>query len=1067
MVEGIHNLLLKTNSAAAPPAHSAKETEKELSQTADNSPQNDKMPLSALFSLSGKKATTNSKPAVQFPDSLKQVQIINSNLGGSTGAKLVKSNDTYFVSKKGNHAEHILAEYGANKVYKALGVPVPEVALYDETSGAKVAGQAKPTHPLMLAEYFQPCIPLGEYLQNSSITQENKDKVIAKLQEHFVIDCLLANWDVIGLESDNVLVTTDGTPIRIDNGSAFEFRAQGGLKKEGFSPNVTELDSMRDWIINPSAASIYGSLSNQEILIQIDWVLAREDLLFKSIDKKYHSSLSKRLEFLTTYKNQLQPAPGSPKTSNEPKAESKKPLKSFDLFAQPINALTSEERKVKAASYGSLSGEEAFSLLVGKPPGTFLLKNSQSTAGALVVCYIQANGKYSSVLLKPSGIGTWIMETSKGPKHLLNPGELLTEPELKKLFLTPLKKSAALPKSQSPLKFSSNPLLFTSQTELHLSGLNNQKLNPAALSEKNKKKVIIPPPASVPAAWVAPVNPVESLVQSYIKSDPEKLLGLQAMGYKISGDQYFQGAEKLRLNFAKELQKDPYIRTSIHQLYDKASEAYSKEKNFDMAFKMRALLASSLKLPEFHPLIKMNDAIARQTAKQGNPDFGAHFSGYDTGILKGSNFRIDRRMTEAGLKDILQFRLSQFARRDLQENLACIEKHIDLFNQHLPKELKPGISIQAIPYCFKGQKESVYSNKFGWQPADASALEITFQGVGRIIVGNNPQYGCLYNDVSVEIDASMKDGQALKLMHQMLTVLGLGPLFAEQRPEDDERLKIAQIFRTYYPSRANELERTKEFYELPLTELKAHLIALVPQMKALLEKYSHPGMMQKVELYPGKTSWALSDIASQLKQKGNYGLMMGVGSFLDLKIAAKRAANMIKFGPISSQDRLQAGIMIHGASTGADLETGGGDRIFTRMINKQTSPKPINNFPFSGSIQLLIDLEALNRGCYAYNSDKYGIRNPVHYNYYEYAKRASILDFTATQTDNEVMLKNRIDPQYIKGAVVQNQGAYEQLVEALKEASIVKSIMGKDYVYGKPIEQFIKIAHKFDPSMWN
>lgn len=1065
MVDGIHNLLLKSNSAAAHPAPPAKETENELSQTLDNSPQNDKMPLSALFSLSGKKASNPTKPAVKFPSSLKQVQTIkNSNLGGSTGAKLVKSQDTYFVSKKGNHAEHIMAEYGANKAYKALGVPVPEVTLYDETSGTQVSGQAKPSHPLMLAEYFQPCIPLGEYLQNSSITQENKDKVIAKLQEHFVVDCLLANWDVIGLESDNVLVTTDGMPIRIDNGSAFEFRAQGGLKKEGFSPNVTELDSMRDWIINPSAAAIYGSISNQEILKQIDWVLAREDLLFKSIDKKYQSSLSKRLEFLTAYKNQLQPAPASPKSSGEPK----KPLKSFDLFATPINALTSEERKVKTASYGSLSGEEAFNLLVGKPPGTFLLKDSQSKDGALVVCYIQPNGKYSSILLKPSGIGTWVMETSKGPKHLLNLGDLLKEPALKNLFVIPLKKSAAAsPKSQSPLKFSSNPLLFTSQAELPLSGLLTQKPLPKALSAKNKMNVVIPPPASVPAAWIAPVKPVASQVQSYIKSNPEKLLGLQAMAHKISGDQYFQGAEKLRLNFAKELQKDPYIRTTIHQLFDKAAEAYAKEKNFDMAFKMRALLASSLKLPESHPLIKMNEAIALQTAKQGNHDFGAHFSGYDTGILKGSNLRIDRRMTEAGLKDILQFRLSQFARRDLQENLAYIEKHSVRFNQHLPQELQPGISIKTIPYCFKGQKEGVYSNKLGWKPADASALEITFQGVGRIIVGNNPQYGCLYNDVSVEIDAQMKDGQALKLMHQMITVLGLGPLFAEQRPEDDERLKIAQIFRTYYPSRANDLERSKEFYELPIAELKARLIALVPQMKALLEKYSLPGMMKKVELYPGKTTWALNDIASQLKQKGNYGLMMGVGSFLDLKVAAKRAANMIKFGPISSQDRLQAGLMIHGASTGADLETGGGDRVFTRMVNKHLSPKPINFFPFSGSIQLLIDLEALNAGCYAYNSDKYGIRNPVHYNYYEYAKRASILDFTATQTDNEVMLKNRIDPQYIKGAAVQDQAAYEELVKALKEASMVKTIQGKDYVYGKPIEQFIKIAHKFVPSMWN
>jgi hypothetical protein len=59
------------------------------------------------------------------------------------------------------------------------------------------------------------------------------------------VDIFLANWDVIGMSEDNVLVSGD-TATRIDPGGALTFRARGGRKGERFSDTPGELETMLD-----------------------------------------------------------------------------------------------------------------------------------------------------------------------------------------------------------------------------------------------------------------------------------------------------------------------------------------------------------------------------------------------------------------------------------------------------------------------------------------------------------------------------------------------------------------------------------------------------------------------------------------------------------------------------------------------------------------------------------------------------------------------------------------------------------------------------------------------------
>lgn len=72
-------------------------------------------------------------------------------------------------------------------------------------------------------------------------------KVLAKqLQAGVYVDIFLANYDVIGTGTGNLLVSPEGDVTRIDPGSSFKYRARGARPKGKFNPRVGELDTMLD-----------------------------------------------------------------------------------------------------------------------------------------------------------------------------------------------------------------------------------------------------------------------------------------------------------------------------------------------------------------------------------------------------------------------------------------------------------------------------------------------------------------------------------------------------------------------------------------------------------------------------------------------------------------------------------------------------------------------------------------------------------------------------------------------------------------------------------------------------
>lgn len=139
--------------------------------------------------------------------------------------------------------DHAKNELLAAKLYKLCGIDVPHLKL------------VKKDGKIGIASGFQ------EGLKNDgSALKAGADGA----KGGFGVDAWLANWDSVGLSYDNMPVK-DGKAFRVDVGGSLLYRAQGGPKGEAFGNVVTEIDSLRNPATNPQTASVFGSMSDEEL----------------------------------------------------------------------------------------------------------------------------------------------------------------------------------------------------------------------------------------------------------------------------------------------------------------------------------------------------------------------------------------------------------------------------------------------------------------------------------------------------------------------------------------------------------------------------------------------------------------------------------------------------------------------------------------------------------------------------------------------------------------------------------------------------------------------------------
>lgn len=140
---------------------------------------------------------------------------------------------------------HANNEILASKLYKLAGIDTAEV------NKGTINGEAVTYSPIVE----------GKQGFNDKL---DDPQFMEKLQDGFAADAWLANWDVAGLNNDNVVVTPDNKPVRIDQGGALQFRAQGQPKGDAFGDKADEVDSMIDLGTNPQAAKVFQDMTPEQ-----------------------------------------------------------------------------------------------------------------------------------------------------------------------------------------------------------------------------------------------------------------------------------------------------------------------------------------------------------------------------------------------------------------------------------------------------------------------------------------------------------------------------------------------------------------------------------------------------------------------------------------------------------------------------------------------------------------------------------------------------------------------------------------------------------------------------------
>lgn len=164
-----------------------------------------------------------------------------SNPGGTY--RDTSTGKTWYIKQPAAGYEVAANEVLAGKLYRLAGIDVPEMHVVMIDGVPSIASQI--VDGLTSGQ--------AAALAGASGTAEG-----------FAADAWLANWDVVGLGYDNLLLK-GSQAFRVDTGGALRFRAQGGLKGAAWGDIVTEFDSLRDKAMNSQAASVFGRLTERQV----------------------------------------------------------------------------------------------------------------------------------------------------------------------------------------------------------------------------------------------------------------------------------------------------------------------------------------------------------------------------------------------------------------------------------------------------------------------------------------------------------------------------------------------------------------------------------------------------------------------------------------------------------------------------------------------------------------------------------------------------------------------------------------------------------------------------------
>ena len=509
----------------------------------------------------------------------------------------------------------------------------------------------------------------------------------------------------------------------------------------------------------------------------------------------------------------------------------------------------------------------------------------------------------------------------------------------------------------------------------------------------------------------------------------------------------------------------PSQKTTLWAVAERVALEYLKSDQPSKAVEMRMMAAKNL--PPEHPLTTIPKLLP------GDPKLGVHVQQLDTHYLKNHTLLVQKRQIEISSVFVgpgvsilhLEGKLHRQVRKNMQKTLDYIKLHPEEIRSALPADFCSQVSLTPGSDYYSHRKDNGEFSSFNRYKID-DVLVLHFKGIGTIKLGNDPEILSEYNRISINLDSHVSTEQAAEKLNVIFSLLGLGAISAPTREVDQERIKIMQLFRAFYPKQAYDFEKDEENYHISILELRDRIKTAVPEMESKFKLYldDSPELMYRQEVYPGQTVWAVKGLADEVRTAGGIGLMAGLTADTFTE-AAERFCSILKWGALSTQDRFQLGLVVAGASPGADFALGGANSVFTRLVTSNMRLNP-EDFALCGMMQILYDLNLVEQVGYCYPGDVFGSKNPS-----VYKERGNIVELAIEGQDklrynNEFCINGRIAPKYVKGAMVRDQMEKKELIAALEQHGLItENETHEKFCSGIPIDDFIHIGY-FDEKYW-
>jgi len=171
---------------------------------------------------------------------------VGPQLGSNMGGVYEDGEGNKFYFKESKTTEHARNEVLATILYETAGADILPIRL---ATGKDAAGQDVLGTASKWREDFTDFDPRDPAMRKSAYPD-------------FAIHAWLANWDVVGLVYDNLMVDGDGRVVHVDTGGALKFRAQGEPKGGAWNEEGSEFATLR---VMGQAGEVFGGMSTTDL----------------------------------------------------------------------------------------------------------------------------------------------------------------------------------------------------------------------------------------------------------------------------------------------------------------------------------------------------------------------------------------------------------------------------------------------------------------------------------------------------------------------------------------------------------------------------------------------------------------------------------------------------------------------------------------------------------------------------------------------------------------------------------------------------------------------------------